>query len=238
VVVPARPLCCGRPLYDHGMLRLARRQLRRILVALRDEIRAGTPLVGLEPSCVAVFRDELAQQLPHDEDAQRLAKQSFLLSELLESQGATWNPPAFGGERRQALVQAHCHHRSVLKLDAERRVLAKLGLDFELLDAGCCGMAGAFGFERGEHYEVSMRCGERVLLPAVRQAAPDTLIVADGFSCREQIVQATGRRALHLAEVLQLALREAATHLNPGARSSIMEEDWRTHGDAQPQELP
>jgi FAD/FMN-containing dehydrogenase/Fe-S oxidoreductase len=209
VVVPAPPLCCGRPLYDHGMLRLARRQLHRILVALRDEIRAGTPLVGLEPSCLAVFRDELAQQLPHDEDAERLAKQSFLLSELLESQGSRWRPPAFGGERRRALVQAHCHHRSVLKLDAERRVLEKLGLDFELLDAGCCGMAGAFGFERGEHYEVSMRCGERALLPAVRQAAPDTLIVADGFSCREQIVQATGRRALHLAEVLQLALREA-----------------------------
>jgi FAD/FMN-containing dehydrogenase/Fe-S oxidoreductase len=210
VVVPAQPLCCGRPLYDWGMLRLARRQLRQIVAALRDEIRAGTPVVGLEPSCLAVFRDELLQQLPGDEDAARLARQSLLLSELLVREPSGWQPPRLSGEgerRREALVQAHCHHHAVMNLDAEKRVLAELGLDFELLDAGCCGMAGAFGFERGERYEVSRRIAERALLPAVRGAAPDTLIVADGFSCREQIAQGSGRRALHLAQLLQAALR-------------------------------
>jgi FAD/FMN-containing dehydrogenase/Fe-S oxidoreductase len=209
VVVPETPLCCGRPLYDYGMLRLARRQLLQILAALREEIRAGTPLVGLEPSCLAVFRDELGRQLPHDGDARRLARQSFLLSEYLEREAPGWQPPELAGGRRKALVQAHCHHHAVAKLDAEMRVLSKLGLDSELLDAGCCGMAGSFGFEKGERYEVSVRCGERALLPAVRQAPADTLIVADGFSCREQIAQGTARRGLHLAQVLQLALREA-----------------------------
>jgi FAD/FMN-containing dehydrogenase/Fe-S oxidoreductase len=208
VVVPEQPLCCGRPLYDYGMLRLARRQLSRVLAALRDDIRAGTPLVGLEPSCLAVFRDELAKQLPHDEDARRLAAQSFLLSEFLERQLPGWQPPRLSGRRRRALVQRHCHHHAVMKFDAEQRLLEKLGLDVEVIDGGCCGMAGAFGFEAGEHYEVSLRCAERVLLPAVRQALPATLIVADGFSCREQIAQGTARRAVHLSQLLQLALRQ------------------------------
>jgi FAD/FMN-containing dehydrogenase/Fe-S oxidoreductase len=221
VVVPEAPLCCGRPLYDYGMLRLARRQLLQILDALREEIRAGTPLVGLEPSCLAVFRDELGQQLPHDEDARRLARQSFLLSEYLEREAPGWQPPRLAGRRRKALVQAHCHHHAVAKLNAEKAVLGKLGLDFELLDAGCCGMAGSFGFEKGERYEVSVRCGERALLPAVRQAAADTLIVADGFSCREQIAQGTARRGLHLAQVLQLALREAG-----GAATGAAADDY------------
>ncbi|MBV8202301.1 MAG: FAD-binding protein [Acidobacteria bacterium] len=208
VVVPEQALCCGRPLYDYGMLRLARRQLRRTLGVLRDEIRAGTPLVALEPSCLAVFRDELARQLPDDEDARRLARQSFLLSELLACDASGWQAPRLPGRRRQALVQTHCHHRAMTGSDAQRRLLDQLGLDCEALDAGCCGMAGAFGFERGERYAVSMRCGERALLPAVRQAAPDCFIVADGFSCREQIAQGTNRRGLHLAQVLQLALRQ------------------------------
>jgi Fe-S oxidoreductase len=108
----------------------------------------------------------------------------------------------------EALVHGHCHHQALWKTADEEEVLRKLGLKFHLLDSGCCGMAGSFGFEEGEHYEVSQACGERVLLPAVRGAAARTLIVADGFSCREQISQGTGRRALHLAEVLQLALRE------------------------------
>jgi FAD/FMN-containing dehydrogenase/Fe-S oxidoreductase len=211
VVVPAQPLCCGRPLYDWGMLGLARRQLRQVLAALRDEIRAGTPLVGLEPSCLAVFRDELLQQLPGDEDAALLARQALLLSELLLRESPGWQPPRLsgqGGRRPQALVQAHCHHHAVFKLDAEKQVLGRLGLDVELLDAGCCGMAGAFGFERGEPYEVSRRLAERALLPAVRAAPADTLIVADGFSCREQIAQGSERRALHLAQLLQMALRQ------------------------------
>ncbi len=208
VVVPDVPLCCGRPLYDYGMLSLARRQLRRILAALRDEIRAGTPLVGLEPSCLAVFRDELARQLPDDPDAQRLARQSFLLSEYLaRAAPAGWQPPALApSDRRPALVQMHCHHRAVLDADAEVRILTALGLDVQVLDAGCCGMAGAFGFHRGEHYQVSQACAERALLPAVRQAPADTWIVANGFSCREQIAQGAGRDAVHLAQLLHRAV--------------------------------
>jgi Fe-S oxidoreductase len=215
VAVPAAALCCGRPLYDFGMLRVAKRLLRRALVELREEIRAGTPVVVLEPSCAAVFRDELVNLLPHDEDARRLAKQTVLLPDLLARDGTAPRnviPSAArdlgGGLRgRKALLHGHCHQKAILGgTAADEAVLARLGVDLEVLDAGCCGMAGSFGFEAGERYEVSMRCGERVLLPAVRAAAGDTLLIADGFSCREQIAQATGRRALHLAQVLQMAL--------------------------------
>lgn len=111
--------------------------------------------------------------------------------------------------QRKALIHGHCHHKAIMKFNDEERVLERLGLDFEILDSGCCGMAGAFGFER-KHYDVSIAAGERVLLPAVRQADPETLILADGFSCRELIAQTTNRRALHLAEVLQMAMREPA----------------------------
>src|SRR5436305_2605856 len=196
VTIPRRTLCCGRPLYDFGMLDLDSRQLRQILEALRSEIMAGVPVVGLEPSCVAVFRDELPALFPGDEAARRLSAQTFTLAELLNLQG--WQPPPGSG---RALVHGHCHHQAVMGLGADRKLLDRSGLDYRLLDSGCCGMAGAFGFEE-DHYEISLAIGERVLLPAVREAAPDTLIVADGFSCRQQIAQTTGRRAIHLAELL------------------------------------
>jgi Fe-S oxidoreductase len=106
------------------------------------------------------------------------------------------------------LVHGHCHQKAIASMCDDERVLRRLGLEVELLDSGCCGMAGAFGFER-EHYDLSIRCGELVLLPAVRAAASDTLVVADGFSCREQIAQTTSRRALHLAEVIGLALERS-----------------------------
>jgi Fe-S oxidoreductase len=109
--------------------------------------------------------------------------------------------------RRRAIVHGHCHHEAVMGMEAERRVYQRLGLDFDLLDSGCCGMAGAFGFER-EHYDVSVRIGERRLLPAVRDAAPDTLVVADGYSCQTQIAQLTGRSGLHTAQVVKMALDE------------------------------
>jgi FAD/FMN-containing dehydrogenase/Fe-S oxidoreductase len=204
VVVPSGFLCCGRPLYDYGLLDLAKRHLRRILQRLEGPIRAGVPIVGLEPSCVSVFRDELVNLFPRDRDAQRLRGQVFLLSEYLEQHVPGFDPPKL---RRKALVHGHCHHKALLKMTAEVALLDKLGLDYELPDSGCCGMAGAFGYEAGRHYEVGVAVGERVLLPAVRQAGEDTLIVADGFSCREQIRQGTGRRALHLADVLAMALR-------------------------------
>jgi FAD/FMN-containing dehydrogenase/Fe-S oxidoreductase len=203
VRVPPEPLCCGRPLYDYGMLDLAARFLRQILAALREDIAAGVPVVGLEPSCVAVFRDELRGLLPNDEDARRLGQQTYLLSEFLAKEAPDFAPPRLA---RKALVQLHCHHKSVLKHDAEEALLQKLGLDYEVLNAGCCGMAGGFGFEAGDKYDVSIKAGERVLLPAVRNALKDTLIISDGFSCREQIAQTTDRRALHVAEVLQMAL--------------------------------
>jgi FAD/FMN-containing dehydrogenase/Fe-S oxidoreductase len=203
VTIPQPVLCCGRPLYDYGMLRPAKRLLRQVLHALRPQIRAGIPLVGLEPSCIAVFRDELLNLFPADEDARRLAAQSFTLGEFLEHRAPHFEPPRLA---RKALVQAHCHHKAVLDFDADQGVMTRLGLDYEVPDSGCCGMAGSFGYERGEHYQVSVACGERVLLPRVRETSDDTLIVADGFSCREQIRQGTGRHALHLAEVAQLAL--------------------------------
>ncbi|MGQ0643738.1 MAG: FAD-binding and (Fe-S)-binding domain-containing protein [Gemmatimonadaceae bacterium] len=208
--VPRQWLCCGRPLYDYGMLDTAVRWLRRILTTLRADIRAGTPVIGLEPSCVAVFRDELPALFPDDEDAQRLSRQTYHLSEFLVKHAPTFAVPALG---TKALVHGHCHHKAVMTMNDEIALLRKLGLDLEVLDAGCCGMAGAFGFEK-EHYDVSVRCGERVLLPAIRNAAQETLIVADGFSCREQIEQGTGRHTMHLADVLAIALqheREAPT---------------------------
>ncbi len=200
VTVPGRTLCCGRPLYDFGMLRLARRQLRRILAELRNEITAGTPVVVLEPSCLAVFRDELVGLLPHDQDATRLSVQAVSLPELLSRRG--WKPPPLSG---RAIVHGHCHQKALGGMGPETELLAGLGLEVDVLDAGCCGMAGAFGFERG-HYDVSMAVGERRLLPAVRSAADDTLIVTGGFSCREQIAQSTERRAVHPVELVARAL--------------------------------
>jgi FAD/FMN-containing dehydrogenase/Fe-S oxidoreductase len=202
VAVPEKALCCGRPLFDWGMLDLNRYLLRQILETLKPQIEAGKPVVGLEPSCVSVFRDELGNLFPNDEDARRLGQQVFTLSEFLLKEVPNYQPPTL---KRKVLVQGHCHHQSVMKMDCEQKLMQKMGLDFEILNAGCCGMAGAFGFEK-DHYDVSIKVGERVLLPTVRQADPDTLIVADGFSCHEQIAQTTGRRPLHLAQVLQMAL--------------------------------
>jgi Fe-S oxidoreductase len=205
VSVPQAPLCCGRPLYDYGMLRLARRLLRRVLSELRTEIRAGTPLVALEPSCGAVFRNELTNMLPADEDARRLSRQTFTLGEFLAREASDWEMPAL---ERTAMVHFHCHQRATSDTDCDRSVLERLGLDFEVLDTGCCGLAGSFGYEAGERYEVSIKAGEQVLLPKVRQASPHTLLVTDGFSCRSQIEHGSDRSALHLAEAVRMAMRE------------------------------
>jgi Fe-S oxidoreductase len=149
-----------------------------------------------------VFREELPQLLHGNEQAKRLSEQTFLLSEFLDREAKN---VSFGSLRRRAVVHAHCHHKAVLKTDAEEAMLQRIGLDYEMLNSGCCGMAGSFGFEESK-YEVSMRCGEHVLLPAVRAADDDTLIVADGYSCREQILQSTARKPLHLAQVLRMAM--------------------------------
>ncbi|HEY1678157.1 MAG TPA: FAD-linked oxidase C-terminal domain-containing protein [Candidatus Sulfotelmatobacter sp.] len=208
VLVPRANLCCGRPLYDFGMLDRAEKLLLQILDQLEPEIEAGIPVVGLEPSCVAVFRDELINLFPHDARAQALSKQTFLLSEFLE-QHATGAPlPQLP---RSALLHGHCHHKSIMGMSAEESLLHRLGVNFQSPAPGCCGMAGSFGFERdNDKYEVSAAIGELELLPAVRSAPNDWLIIANGFSCREQIAQGTGRHALHLAEVLQMALQPSA----------------------------
>jgi Fe-S oxidoreductase len=141
--------------------------------------------------------------LSNNAEAQKFKSQTYLLSEFLIHK-ADYRPPQL---KRKAIVHAHCHHKSVLKFDSESELLKRLGLDFHVLDSGCCGMAGSFGFEV-EKYDVSVKIGERVLLPAVRAAAVGTLIITDGFSCYQQIEGLTGRKALHIAEVLQIALSE------------------------------
>jgi FAD/FMN-containing dehydrogenase/Fe-S oxidoreductase len=199
VVIPDGHLCCGRPLYDYGMLSLAQRYLDRVLGSLREDVRAGTPVVGVEPSCVAVFKDELTKIRPLDEDARRLSKQAFHLAEFLEHEG--YRPPPFS---RKVVLHEHCHQRATGGVEPDRKLLEAMGAEVEVPDSGCCGMAGAWGYERG-HYDVSEACGERVLLPKVREASADTLVVTAGFSCRSQIEQGTPRRALHVAQVIQLA---------------------------------
>ena len=206
VAVPQQSLCCGRPLYDFGMLVTAKRWLRSILTTLRDPIRAGVSVVGLEPSCVAVFRDELVNLYPHDLDAQRLSRQTFTLGEFLARHH--YCPPSL---YRRALVHGHCHHKSIMGMKGEEQILREMGLDYgKILDSGCCGMAGSFGFEEG-HYDISMKIGSQRLFPAVEQAEPDALLIADGFSCRHQIAEATDRQAMHLAQVLKMALDSGPT---------------------------
>jgi FAD/FMN-containing dehydrogenase/Fe-S oxidoreductase len=203
VVLPKGELCCGRPLYDWGMLDRAKKLLLTILAALETEIKQEIPIVVLEPSCAAVFRDELLNLFPKDDRARRLSQQTFLLSEFLEQKAKHFPLPKLA---RRALVHGHCHHKSVMRMTDEESVLRKMGIDFHAPAPGCCGMAGSFGFE-SDKYETSLAIGELELLPAVRKADPDCLVIANGFSCREQIAQCTNRRALHLAEVIQLAAR-------------------------------
>src|ERR1700733_7540267 len=203
VVLPKARLCCGRPLYDWGMLDRAKKLLLQILVTLEAEIKQGTPIVVLEPSCAAVFRDELLNLLPKDDRALRLSQQTFFLSEFLEQKATHFSLPKLA---RKALVHGHCHHKAVMRMTDEESILRKMGIDFHTPAPGCCGMAGSFGFE-ADKYDISLAIGELELLPAVRKADPDCLVIADGFSCREQIAQCTNRRALHLAEVIQSAAR-------------------------------
>jgi Fe-S oxidoreductase len=205
VAIPKKKLCCGRPLYDFGMLKTAKGLLEEIMDALCDDIEAGTPIVGLEPSCIAVFRDELKGLFPMHEQAKRLGANVFTLSEFLEKEAPDFAIPQL---HNKAIVQGHCHHKAIMKMDCEEKLYDQMGLDFELLDAGCCGMAGSFGFEKGEKYDVSVKCGERALLPKVRSADEKTFIIADGFSCREQISQLSERQPMHTAEILEKALRE------------------------------
>ena len=159
-------------------------------------------MVGLEPSCTALFRGELAELLPDDANAARLQAQTTTLAELLASRTDDFVVRQPG---QRALVQVHCHQHADLGFAADAEVLAALQVEAEVLDSGCCGLAGNFGFETG-HYDVSMACAERVLLPAVRSAADEVAVLADGFSCRTQVRQAGEREPLHLAQLAAQAL--------------------------------
>ncbi len=200
---PKQHVCCGRPLYDFGMLKQARGYLANILDRFATEIDSGTPFIFLEPSCASVFRDELLNFFPDDARAQKLAAQTLLFADALQTLAPQYRPKRVSGQG--ALLHGHCHHKALGKLDAERTLLEQACGTVTVPDTGCCGMAGPFGFER-DKYAVSQALGERVLLPAVRAASSEIPIVTGGFSCREQIRQGTGRHAMHLAEVLALRL--------------------------------
>jgi FAD/FMN-containing dehydrogenase/Fe-S oxidoreductase len=198
VNVLQRHVCCGRPLYDFGMLDKAKQYLTRSMDALSEQLEAETPIVMLEPSCASVFRDEASNLMPDDPRTARLKKQTVLLGEFLIKFAPDFRPPQTS---RKMLLHVHCHQRAIFNVKDEIAALAATGGEVRMLDTGCCGMAGPFGFEQ-KNFDVSQALGERSLLPAVRGADAQTIIVSDGFSCREQIAQNTDRRAVHLAEVL------------------------------------
>ena len=205
VIIPDRVLCCGRPLYDYGMLDRAKRLLRQTIDVLRPAIRAGIQMVGLEPSCVAVFRDEMINLFPDDPDARALSEQTFTLGEFL-TEHTHFRPPKL---RRKALLHGHCHHKAIMGLDGEKKLLEEMGLEVNAVQSTCCGVAGSFGYEK-DKYDLSMLVGEHDLLPQIRSASKEAIVIADGFSCRSQIEHATDRRALHLAEVVKFALEQDA----------------------------
>ncbi len=201
--LPSSPLCCGRPLYDFGYLDLAKQKLEKILDFLGDQIGEidgeSIALVGLEPGCMSVFKDELLKFFPDDPRAKLLASQSYLLGDFLHEQG--YVPPTLDCD---VLVHSHCHQKALFGTKGDVALLSALGAKADFIDSGCCGMAGSFGFNP-EHIETSKAVGELVLLPAVRQTSKETIILTNGFSCREQIEQETGRKVMHLAELLQKA---------------------------------
>ncbi len=197
ISLPQQHLCCGRPLYDFGLLDTAREYLLKVLDALAPQLDSGTPIVVLEPSCASVFRDELTNLLPNDPRAAKLRSQTFLLSEFLVRYAPNYQPPQLS---QKIVVHGHCHHKATMSMADELKLLRATGAEVELLDSGCCGMAGPFGFEK-DKFDLSQKLGERVLLPAVR-ANTEAIIIADGFSCCEQITQNTNARPKHLAEVL------------------------------------
>jgi Fe-S oxidoreductase len=198
VSLPTQHLCCGRPLYDFGMLDTAKKYLLKTLNALAPQLAAGTPIVVLEPSCASVFRDELTNLLPNDPRAAKLRDQTFLLSEFLVKHAPDYRPPQLA---KKIIVHGHCHHRATMGMQDEMKILRATGADVELLDSGCCGMAGPFGFEK-DKFDLSQKLGERVLLPIVRNMTDNSILVSDGFSCCEQITQNTSAKPMHLAEVL------------------------------------
>ena len=197
VQITRKPVCCGLTWISTGQLDGARRQLRRSLDALDDAVRAGLPVVGLEPSCTAVLRGEITELLPDDPRARQVRVGVRTLAELLAETG-TWEPPDLAGVR--AVAQPHCHHHAVMGWHTDSALLARSGARVDAV-GGCCGLAGNFGVERG-HFEVSRAVAETALLPAVRDTPAGTVVLADGFSCRTQLDQLGHVRGIHLAQLL------------------------------------
>ena len=200
VSIPPSQICCGRPLYDQGMLDLAKQRLREAMRVLGPYAERGVPIVGLEPGCILTFRDELPRLFPNEPVAKALAEGTFMLDEFLARKAPAYAPPPRQG---RALLHGHCHQKAISGLKHETALLGRMaGLELEVLDAGCCGMAGAFGYEV-DHYEISKVLAERVLVPAIQRSEPGTIVISDGFSCRSQVRHfCPEARVMHLAQVL------------------------------------
>jgi FAD/FMN-containing dehydrogenase/Fe-S oxidoreductase len=198
VEFPAKPVCCGLTYYATGQLPAARRVLRRSLETIRPYLEVGIPIVGLEPSCTAALRSDAAELLPGDQRVAALRGSVHTLAELLTVRAPDWTPRPSG---QRAVVQTHCHQHAVLGFSADVAILARAGVDVVSWPSGCCGLAGSFGYQRG-HEPLSVALAERALLPAIRAAGPDAILLADGFSCRLQARQLSSARPMHLAELL------------------------------------
>ncbi len=204
VEIPVEPVCCGLTWISTGQLATAKRVLGETVARLAAQVRAGGYVVGLEPSCTAVFRSDAPELFPDDQDVLRLRDHTLTLAELLTEHTPGWEPPDLTG--REVLAQVHCHQHAVLGWDAETSLLESAGARAEQLASGCCGLAGNFGFQLG-HAGVSESLAEQVLLPRLRDADPAAVVLADGFSCRTQVheLDSGGREAMHLAELLAAA---------------------------------
>lgn len=208
VHVPPVPVCCGLTWISTGQLGIARRVLARSVRALLPWVEAGVPVVGLEPSCTAVFRSD-GPELLDTPQTRLVSERTLTLAELLERHAPGWRPSGAPEETpgQDVLAQVHCHQSAIMGYDADQAVLERFGFRTRVLDSGCCGQAGNFGFER-EHYDVSVACAEEGLWPALRSARDEEAVLADGFSCRTQIAASgTGRQGRHLAELLAAVLR-------------------------------
>jgi Fe-S oxidoreductase len=208
VEIPTEPICCGLTWISTGQLNIARKVLRRTIRRLAPHVRDQGFVVGLEPSCTAVFRSDMHEFFPDDQDAHRLKDHVVTLAELLTEHTDGWQPPQ-APSGTKAIAQVHCHQHAILKWEADSRLLERAGVHAEQLDSGCCGLAGNFGFTAG-HGEVSRALAEQTLLPRVREADDGTVVLADGFSCRTQIadLDSNGREGVHLAELLAGLLRD------------------------------
>jgi Fe-S oxidoreductase len=220
VTLPDQPVCCGLTLISTGQVAIAKRVLRRTVGTLAPHLREGGLVLGLEPSCTAVFRSDVTDLFAEDHDVRRLAKQTITLAELLTAHSPGYEPPRVDA---RAIAQVHCHQHAVLGWDADKDLLAKAGVDVEQLESGCCGLAGNFGFEPG-HREVSEACAERVLLPRVREADSDTVVLADGFSCRTQIheLDSGGKEGIHFAELLAASTAQRPQSPSLAAKAAVL----------------